>query len=67
MSAVYTAPDNARDPLAALRALDERLLAALLRDDARQFAAHRLEWRQRQHGDTGPWACAADPRRADAL
>jgi hypothetical protein len=61
MSAVQTAPENARDPLAALRALDERWLSALLDDDVWLLASLRAEWRQRVHGDTGP--CLAEPAR----
>ena len=64
MSAVYTAPENARDPLTALRALDERLLPALLGDDALLLASLRSELRQRLHGEAGP--CHADPRYARA-
>ena len=67
MSTVHTAPDNARDPLAALRALDDRLLSALLGDDALLLASMRTEWRQRLHGEAGPWACASDPCRTRAL
>ena len=63
MSAVYTAPENARDPLTALRALDERLLPALLGDDALLLASLRAELRQRLHGEAGPWACCTDLRR----
>jgi hypothetical protein len=62
MSAVHTAPENARDPLAALRALDERLLPALLGDDALLIASVRAELRQRLYGDVGPCAWHADPR-----
>lgn len=66
MNAVHTAPENARDPLAALRALDDRLLPALMGDDALLLAALRTELRQRLDGDTGPWACHADLRYSRA-
>ncbi|MFZ2752156.1 MAG: hypothetical protein WAZ48_01805 [Lysobacteraceae bacterium] len=62
MSAVHTAPENARDPLAALRVLDDRLLPALLGEDALLLASLRAEVRQRLLGEAGPWACHADPR-----
>lgn len=64
MSAVHTAPENARDPLTALRALDDRLLPALLGDDVLLLASLRTELCQRLHSEAGPWACLADPRCA---
>lgn len=51
MSAIRTAPDNARDPLEAIRALDARLPLAMQRADHDLLAAVRSDLGRRWHGD----------------
>lgn len=51
MSAIRTAPDNARDPLEAIRALDARLPLAMQRADDDVLAAVRSDLGRRWHGD----------------
>ena len=51
MSAIRTAPDNARDPLEAIRALDARLPLAMQRADHDLLAAVRSDLGRQWHGD----------------
>lgn len=51
MSPVRTAPDNARDPLEAIRALDARLPLAMQRADDDLLAAVGRDLARRWHGD----------------
>lgn len=55
MSAIRTAPDNARDPLEAIRALDPRLPLAMQSADLQLLAAVRgdITQRWRDEGDGG--------------
>ena len=51
MSGVRSAPDNARDPLEAIRALDARLPLAMQRADDDLLAAVRCDLCRRWRGD----------------
>ena len=51
MSAIRTAPDNARDPLEAIRALDARLPLAMQRADDDLLAAVRIDLGRQWRGD----------------
>ncbi len=51
MSAIRTAPDNARDPLEAIRALDAKLPLAMQRADDDLLAAVCSDLGRRWHGD----------------
>jgi hypothetical protein len=60
MSVVRTSPDNARDPLEAIRALDARLPLAMQHADDDLLAAVRCDLNRRWHGDgagEGDGAC----------
>lgn len=51
MTAIRTAPDNARDPLEAIRALDARLPLAMQRADDDLLAAVGSDLARRWDGD----------------
>jgi hypothetical protein len=51
MREIRTAPDNARDPLEAIRALDARLPLAMQRADDDLLAAVGSDLARRWHGD----------------